>query len=47
MKILCRMFQSIIQTARGGSFSNPFEASCEGLKLNDERTIAAASAGMF
>ncbi|XP_041349802.1 phosphate carrier protein, mitochondrial-like [Gigantopelta aegis] len=38
------MFQSIIQAARSGNFSSPFEASCEGLKLNEERTIAAADA---
>ena len=41
------MFQNIIQTVKNSPFASPFQAKCEspdGLKVNEIRTIAAASA---
>jgi solute carrier family 25 phosphate transporter 3 len=38
------MFQSMLETARKSPFSTPFQARCEGLKVNEHRTIAAPSA---
>lgn len=38
------MFKSLIETAKSSPFASPFHASCEGRKVNDTRTIAAASA---
>ncbi|ELT95603.1 hypothetical protein CAPTEDRAFT_180307 [Capitella teleta] len=38
------MFKSMIESARTSPFSSPFHAKCEGLKVNENRTIAAPSA---
>ena len=38
------MLKSMIDSAKNTPFNNPFEAKCEGLKVNDGRTIAAAAA---
>ncbi|XP_071082683.1 solute carrier family 25 member 3-like [Haliotis cracherodii] len=37
------MFKSFLSSAQSGTFNNPFHAKCEGLKVNEDRTIAAAS----
>ncbi|XP_064604137.1 solute carrier family 25 member 3-like [Liolophura sinensis] len=37
------MFQSLVQTAKNSPFVAPFQAQCEGAKINENRTIAAAS----
>ena len=39
------MFQSMLQTVKNSSFASPFQARCDdGLKVNPDRTIAAADA---
>ena len=41
------MFTNIIQTVKSSPFASPFQAKCDspdGLKVNQIRTIAAASA---
>ena len=41
------MFQSMLQTVKNSPFASPFQARCEageGLKVNPDRTIAAADA---
>ena len=39
------MFKSLLESAKASPFGGPFHAQCEGLKVNENRTIAAASAG--
>jgi len=38
------MFRSVIDAAKNSPFASPFHAQCEGLKVNDNRVIAAADA---
>merc|ERR1712048_1462617 len=37
------MFQSLLQTAKSSPFASPFQAKCEGLKINESREIQAAA----
>ena len=38
------MFKSIIEAAKSSPFAGPFQAKCEGLQVNENRQIQAASA---
>jgi solute carrier family 25 phosphate transporter 3 len=38
------MFKSLIESAKTSPFASPFQARCEGLKVNENRAISAASA---
>merc|ERR1711988_978944 len=37
------MFKSLLETAKSSPFASPFQAKCEGLKINESREIQAAA----
>merc|ERR1711912_137 len=37
------MFKSLLETAKSSPFASPFQAKCEGLKINESRKIQAAA----
>merc|ERR1711878_220963 len=37
------MFKSLLETAKPSPFATPFQAKCEGLKINESREIQAAA----
>merc|ERR1712038_422895 len=39
------MFKSLLETAKSSPFASPFQAKCEGLQINEHRSIQAAAAG--
>ncbi len=42
------MFKSLLESAKASPFASPFQAKCDdGLKVNENRLIAAAAAGIY